>query len=94
MEHFQNINTVTESVYSISNQNHLEEHKVLFQLGSDKWAGFKQWNELGRKVKKGAKGCKIFMVCDKKDKDKEGKEKKKKVLKVLYVFNKDHTEEI
>ena len=89
MEHFQNINTVTELVYSISNQNHLEEHKVLFQLGSDEWTGFKQWNELGRKVKKGAKDCKIFMVCD--NKDKEGKEK---VLKALYVFNKDHTEEI
>ena len=46
------------------------------------------------KVRKGAKGCKIFMVCDKKVKVKSGEDEKKKVVKALYVFNLDHTEEI
>jgi len=94
-----NFNTVTNAIYSANNQQHLEEHKEAYDLESDAWAGFKQWKEKGRKVKKGAKGCKIFMVCEKKkdDKnsdDKTGEDKKKKVLKALYVFNEDHTETI
>ena len=98
----ENFNAVTKAFYSPSNQGHLDEHKQAFGLASDEWAGFKQWKEAGRKVKKGAKGCKIFMVCAKKDKNEEGQQikddkgedKKSKVLKSLYVFNFDHTEEI
>ncbi|MBJ7536971.1 DUF1738 domain-containing protein [Marinomonas sp. C1424] len=92
----ENFNVVTHGVYSTQNQKFLEEHKVNFGLESSQWAGFHQWKEAGRKVKKGAKGCKIFMVCDKKtgDKTKEGKDDKKKVLKALYVFNIEHTEAI
>ena len=62
----QNFNTITQSVYSVNNQKNLEDHKEAYALTSDAWAGFKQWGEVGRKVSKGAKGCKIFMVCDKK----------------------------
>jgi antirestriction protein ArdC len=89
-----NFNATTSNPYSANNQEHLEGHKEEFGLTSNEWAGFHQWKEEGRKVKKGAKGCKIFMVCDKKEVAKNGEEKKKKVLKSLYVFNKDHTEEI
>ena len=89
----ENFNVVTKSAYSASNQNHLEEHKEAFGLTSNAWAGFHQWKAEGRKVKKGAKGCKIFMVCEKKVEAK-GEEKKKKVLKALYVFNIEHTETI
>lgn len=92
----QNFNQVTQQLYSISNQQHLEEHKELFGMESDAWAGFHQWKEAGRKVKKGAKGCKIYMVCDKKmEKQTDDQEdQKKKVLKALYVFNYEHTEEV
>lgn len=88
----ENFNAVTTSLYSVSNQTHLEDHKEAFSLESNEWAGFQQWKSQDRQVSKGAKGCKIFMVCEKKVKGKSGEEEKKKVLKALYVFNKDHTE--
>jgi antirestriction protein ArdC len=89
-----NFNAVTKSFYSETNQKHLEDHKENFNLEANEWAGFHQWKEANRKVKKGAKGCKIFMVCDKKtgDKTEDGQDDKKKVLKALYVFNIGHTE--
>ncbi|EGQ9333567.1 TPA: DUF1738 domain-containing protein [Vibrio cholerae] len=91
----QNFNSVTQSLYSLSNQDHLEEHKNAYALSSNEWAGFRQWLEVGRKVKKGAKGCKIFMVCEKKIEQEDGdNDKKRQVVKSLYVFNKDHTEEL
>jgi antirestriction protein ArdC len=90
----ENFNAVTNAIYSTANQAHLEEHKEAFELSANEWAGFKQWNELGRKVRKGAKGCKIFMVCEKKVEAANGEETKKQVVKGLYVFNKEHTEEI
>ncbi len=92
----ENFNALTNAAYSTFNQNHLEEHKETYVLESNEWAGFNQWKKLDRKVKKGAKGCKIFIVCDKKEKaKKEGEEDtKRQVLKSLYVFNKEHTEEI
>ena len=89
-----NFNAVTQSEYSLNNQDLMEEHKKSFDLTSDEWAGFKQWADSGRKVKKGAKGCKIFMVVDKKEQDDKGEEFKRKVVKSRYVFNKDHTEEV
>lgn len=91
-----NFNASTQNLYSLSNQHHLEEHKVLFGLESDQWAGYKQWKELGRQVKKGSKSCKIYIVCDKKIESKSGDEeaKKKKVMKALSVFNLEQTEEI
>jgi antirestriction protein ArdC len=93
----ENRNSVTNAFYSVSNQKHLEEHREAFELSSVEWAGFKQWKEKGRKVKKGAKGCKIFMVCEKKLENVEIKKDEKQtrtVMKALYVFNFDHTEEI
>lgn len=90
-----NINAVTQSVYSAKNQELLDEHKQKFALSSEQWAGFRQWVEAGRKVKKGAKGCEIFMVCEKSGKRRQARgdeDKKRQVIKSVYVFNKDHTE--
>lgn len=89
-----NINAVTQSIYSTNNQELLDGHKQAFALSSNQWAGFRQWIGVGRKVKKGAKGCQILMVCEKKtDVKQEGEEEKKRqVVKSLYVFNKEHTE--
>ena len=97
-----NYNAVTKAAYATSNQEHLDLHREIFSLESDKWAGFKQWAEVGRKVRKGAKGCKIYMFCEKKQKGEKGEQlkndkgedAKKMVMKSLYVFNFDHTEEI
>ena len=89
-----NFNSVTSSVYSANNQKFLEEHKEAFSLHSDEWAGFKQWQQKGRKVTKGAKGCKVFMLCEKKIEKASGEDDKKTVLKGLYVFNFEHTEEV
>jgi len=91
-----NINAVTELCYSTNNQERLDDHKHLFALTSHEWAGFRQWLDIGRKVKKGAKGCEIFMVCEKKieskEQTKEEEKNKRTVIKSRYVFNKDHTE--
>ncbi|MGY5652176.1 ArdC family protein [Vibrio cincinnatiensis] len=89
-----NFNVVTMSVYSNKNQELLDEHKQLFDLVSSEWAGFRQWVDIGRKVKKGSKGCQIIMLCDKKIEStkKQEEEEKRKVIKTLYVFNKDQTE--
>lgn len=89
-----NFNTITDQVFSVKNQQLLEEHKDFFKLISDEWAGFQQWRKAGRKVRKGAKACQIKIVCTKKMKNKEGEEEKKAVIKNLYVFNKEMTEAI
>lgn len=90
-----NFNSVTKEIYSLNNQAHLEEHKEQFELSSDEWAGFKQWKIAGRKVVKGAKGCKIFIVCEKKMEAKEGEEtKKRQVVIARHVYNLDHTEKV
>lgn len=87
-----NTNSVTQAVYSTKNQDIMDGHKKANGLKSNEWAGFHQWRKADRKVKKGAKGCAILMVCDKKKESKEGKESKFKVCKRVYVFNFDHTE--
>ena len=90
-----NFNTVTNHSYSASNQKHLDDHKNLFNLTSDEWAGFNQWKEKGRKVRKGAKACTIYIICEKKFiNSKTNEEEKREVVKGLKVFNLEHTEEI
>jgi len=95
-----NFNTVTNAAYAESNQKHLETHKKKFTLSSDSWAGYKQWQDQNRQVKKGEKSCTIYMFCKKKDEQSEadkaaGKEvKKRTVMKSLRVFNYEQTEAI
>lgn len=62
----ENFNARASNLYSESNQVYLEVHKEVFEFSSNEWAGFQQWKSVGRKVMKGAKGCKILMVCEKK----------------------------
>lgn len=86
----EHINAVTNHTYALANQTRLQTHAEGYDLTSVEWAGFKQWQEVGRKVKKGAKGCRIIMVVEKWNKEKT---EKTEVCKSTYVFNKDHTEE-
>jgi antirestriction protein ArdC len=92
-------NAKTNNFYSENNQELLAASAESNDFESLKVAGFGQWKELGRVVKKGSKSCKIVMVVDKKD-DKEknansGKEDKKfKVVKFASVFFEDQTEEL
>lgn len=90
-----NFNVVSQHVFSGTNQQHLEEHKLLWGLDSDQWAGYKQWQSIGRQVTGGKGcGCKIYVVVQKKVKDAEtGDAVKKNVLKALVVFNIQHTSE-
>lgn len=94
-------NAVTKSFYGSSNQEHLQDHSDLFGFNSPQWAGFHQWKEIGRKVRKGAKACKIYMVCSKnvegetaQGSNQDAEKNKRKVLKGLSVFNFEHTEPI
>lgn len=97
-----NYNGVTGAIYSTQNQKHLEEHKEAFNLTSSVWAGYKQWQDKGRQVKKGAKACKIYMVVEKKITDAKGNtfknasgdDSKHTVVKGRAVFNYEHTEAI
>ena len=89
-----NYNPVSGALFSDANQSHLEAHKKLFDLKSNEWAGYKQWQEAGRVVTGGKGcGCKIYIICDKKFKNSEGEYEKKRVPKGVTVFNIEHTEE-
>lgn len=85
-------NQITNNQYTGKNQELLLGHMSENGLRSLAWAGFKQWQQAGRKVMKGAKGCAINMVCTKKVQSKSGDVVEKKVCKKLYVFNLDQTE--
>ena len=88
-----NFNYITNAVYSDKNQELLDLHAAQYELNSNAWAGFKQWADNNRKVKKGSKAAKIQMVCAKKY-NKDGEEKTFTVCKTVAVFNYDQTEEI
>lgn len=55
-----------------------------------RWAGFNQWADNGRMVRKGEKATKILMVCEKKIED--GADAKKRVCRTVSVFNFTQTE--
>jgi len=55
--------------------------------------GYRAWTELGRHVKRGEKGIKIFAPLMKKEKDKSGKEKRSlKGFRLISVFDLSQTE--
>lgn len=55
--------------------------------------GFKQWQKLGRQVKKGEKGIAIFAPCRYKRKDEDGEEKHFLAgFRIAYVFDISQTE--
>jgi len=82
-------NPVTNHEFSASNQRHLQEAAMLFGFDSKEVAGFNQWKKEGRKIIKGQKANKIYIVCERKD-EKSGE--KKEVVKTINVFFKDQTE--
>lgn len=81
---------------------------TLFQAGEDKsyndlrWAGFNQWLEVGRVVRKGEKSTKIMMVVDytRKDADgaprvdADGETSKGRSVRTVPVFNYEQTDEL
>jgi antirestriction protein ArdC len=95
-------NARTGNLYSGSNV------PTLFQAGEDKyykdlrWAGFNQWLEVGRVVRKGETSTKIMMVVDYTRKDAEGAPKvdaqgetsKGRSVRTVPVFNYEQTDEI
>lgn len=98
-------NALTQSAYSGKNQKLLQDAAALAGIESTKVAGFKQWLELGRVVKKGEHGTKLIMVCDKKLGDEKagdvkvqdsasGEPAKYRVCKTVTVFFESQTTEL
>lgn len=87
-------NAFTRQVYSAKNAQLLYEASILAGIEDRAAAGFKQWIELGRVVRKGEHGTKIYMVVDKKTEAQPAageEESKFKVLKTRTVFFESQT---
>ena len=84
-------NATTKHIYSSANRI------ILVTAMQDKgwqdglFAGFHQWKEAGRSVRKGEKGTQVAMFVYKAV-TKDGQQEKVKVRKVAYVFNIAQTE--
>lgn len=91
-------NALTKQIYGPTNQQRLDEAALLLGVECHKVAGFKQWLELGRVVRKGEHGTKILMVCDKKGSPEtttsDGEISKHKVCKSRTVFFETQTTEL
>lgn len=62
---------------------------------SENWATFLQWRELGRKVKKGAKGTPIVRMIEITKTDKKTKKVESGNVPMYYhVFNEEQTEAV
>lgn len=79
-------NALTRQAYSAKNATLLHEAATLAGIECKAVAGFRQWLELGRVVKKGQHGTKIYMVVDKKDDATNKESDKHKVVKGATVF--------
>ena len=88
-------NALTKKEYSANNTQLIHEDAQLKGIEDLEVAGYRQWNDLGRCVKKGEHGTTIYMVVTKKEKNKRtGKVEDKKVMKRRTVFFKSQTEEL
>jgi antirestriction protein ArdC len=87
------INGTNKHVYSARNAQQLAEAMQRNGWTSTEFAGFNQWRNAGRFVKKGAKGTAIEMFVDKKI-ETNGTDEKLKVRKVKFVFNIEQTEQL
>ena len=84
-------NELTGADYSIGNALELFEVQLEQEYPTGQWAGFKQWRQLGRTVRKGEKATRVsLLVDDKRKKPVKGKYPKK--LLILCVFNVAQTE--
>jgi len=84
-------NATNNHVYSARNAEILEQALQRHGWTSPQFAGFHQWKQAGRVVKKGEKGTPVEMFVDKKI-ETDGGTEKLKVRKVKFVFNIDQTE--
>ena len=84
-------NGTNQHVYSARNTQILAGALQRNGWTSTAFAGFNQWKQAGRVVKKGEKGTPIEMFVDKKI-ERDGKDETLKVRKVKFVFNIEQTE--
>jgi antirestriction protein ArdC len=97
-------NASTQAVYRGINLLNLEVSRSKQRLASPYWASFKQWQELGAKVKKGEKGTLIVFYkpllvedsetipADTESESAENGQKRIFFLRHSYVFNADQVE--
>jgi len=84
-------NGTNQHVYSARNTQSLAEALQRNGWTATEFAGFHQWIQAGRVVKKGEKGTAIEMFGEKKI-ESNGVNEKRKVRKVKFVFNIEQTE--
>lgn len=87
-------NALTRQVYSPKNAALLYEAAALAGIEGKAVAGFKQWLELGRVVKKGQHGTHIFMIVERRDDPNNADSEKRKVPKGAVVFFESQTKPI
>jgi len=59
---------------------------------SNRWATFKQWTEMGGKVRRGEKGTQIIFFKTEQKEDKNGEKYEYMLSKISYVFNADQVD--
>lgn len=83
-------NAVTQKGYNGINVLHLIATAALRQYPTNEFASFKQWQELGAQVRKGAKGCIVVFYKEyavDPDPDKDGDDGRRFALRYSHVFN-------
>ena len=88
------LNASTNSIYSEKNQSLLALEAFNNGYKSKQVAGFKQWSDMGYKIKKGSKAASITMLQTKKVELSNGETEKKSFPKTVKVFFKDQVEKI
>ena len=84
-------NATSKHVYSPTNFRVLAEAMEARGWQTGEFAGFQQWKQAGRSVRKGEAGVPVVMFVDK-ALTKDGQQEKVKVRKARYVFNIAQTE--
>ena len=79
------VNVKTKAIYAGKNAAML----ALAGFDSNLWGTFLQWQELGYKIKKGAKSSKIFKVVEY---EKNDQEKTDRAVRTYSVFNEEQVE--
>jgi antirestriction protein ArdC len=86
-------NATNKHVYSPANSQVMADAMAAKGWSSGEFAGFHQWKDAGRVVRKGETGVPVVMFVDK-ALTKDGQQEKIKVRKTKHVFNIAQTEPI
>lgn len=87
------INAMTREAYEGRNQAELLADKARKKYNSNEWATFLQFNQMGRKIKKGSRGVSIFKGFKQFEDEKDGKRRTvSRPVGFATVFNLDQTE--